>query len=192
MRRLLGTMFCAILLLVLAACAQTPTPQPPTETPAPATDTPAAETPTPETPPAETPAPTGDVVAMLAAMDQFGALSQALEDADLVEKLKSDGPYTLLAPTDAAFAEVEGELLDDPDLLLDILLYHVVEGTLPMAEAVAQGVATSLLGDELTFAADGQAMTVNEVVVVTADVAADNGVVHVVETVLMPPSLGAE
>lgn len=187
MRRSLSILYLAAVLLLLAACrpTPTPTPQPSTATPVPPTATAVPIEPTPESPTV-----TGDLLDVLDATGQHALLVQAIEDADLTEKLQSEGPYTLFAPTDAAFAAEDAVLLDDPDLLFDILLYHVVEQALSADEAAAQGSVTSLLGDELTLSADGDRVRVNDAVVSQADVIAENGVVHTVDVVLIPPSLG--
>ena len=187
MNRLLSILCLAVILLAVVACRPTPTPAPPTAAPATPTAALEPDEPTPD----ETPAGAeGDVLAVLASTGEHGGLIQALEDADLIEKLSSDGPYTLFAPNDAALDAVDAALLDDPDLLFDILLYHAVEQALTAEEAIAQGAATSLLGDELTFTADGETLAVDGVPVVQADIMADNGIVHTIDAVLMPPTLG--
>ncbi len=135
--------FVAVLftLLVLVACGETstplpPTPLPPTVTPVPATDTPVAPQ---ETPMSETPAPADitNIVETIAAMDDLSALSQAIVDADLVDKLSSEGPYTLFAPTNAALEALPSDISNDPDLLFDLLLYHVVNEQISADDAAA-------------------------------------------------------
>ena len=133
-----------------------------------------------------------NIVETLAAMDDFSALSQAIVEADLVEKLSSAGPYTLFAPTDAAFAALDPDISGDPDLLFDLLLYHVVDEQITADDAAAMEMATSLLGDELQFSTEGDNLLVNGVVVVEADMETTNGVIHVIDTALIPPTLGSE
>jgi len=182
-----------VLLLLLAACGETPTPEPPTPKPPtattiPATDTPVAavETPTPA------PADAANIVERVATMDDLSTLSQAIVNADLVDKLSSDGPYTLFAPTNAAFETLDSEVADDADLLFDLLLYHVIDGELTAADAAALETATSLLGDELDFSMEGDTLLVNGASIVTDDIIASNGIIHVIDTALIPPTLGTE
>ena len=194
--------FVAVLftLLVLVACGETPTPQPPTPlpptvtsavTPAPATDTPVApqETPMPETP---GPADVTDIVETVAATDDLSSLSQAIIDADLVDKLSSDGPYTLFAPTNAALEALPSDISDDPDLLFDLLLYHAVNELINADAAATMGTAISLLGDELQFSTESGSLLINGVPIVNADIEATNGVIHLIDTALIPPTLGTD
>lgn len=180
--------FVAVLftLLLLVACGETPTPQPPT--PLPPTVAPTV-TPMPETP---EPANVTNIVETIAAMGDLSTLSQAIVDADLIDKLSSDGPYTLFAPTNAALAALPSEIAGDPDLLFDLLLYHIVDGEITAADAATTGTATSLLGDELTFSSQGDSLMVNDVPVIEADIETTNGVIHVIDSALVPPTLGAD
>ncbi len=181
-----------VLLLLLAACRETPTPEPPTPNPPtattiPVTDTPVAEVETPTPTPA--PADAANIVERVATMDNLSTLSQAIVEADLVEKLSSDGPYTLFAPTNAAFDALDSQVAEDADLLFDLLLYHVVEGALTAGEIAEMGTATSLLGDELTFSTEGEALTINGTGVISAEIETPNGVIHVIDSALIPPTL---
>ncbi len=181
------------LLLLLAACRETPTPAPPTLVPptataVPVTDTPVAATETPTPAPADA----ATIVERVATMDDLSTLSQAIVEADLVDKLSSEGPYTLFAPTNAAFDGLDSEITDDADLLFDLLLYHVVEGALTAEDIADMETATSLLGDDLTFSMEGETLTINGVGVVSAEIETPNGVIHVIDSALIPPTLGMD
>ena len=120
------------------------------------------------------------------------SLVAALTQAELVATLQGDGPFTVFAPTDDAFAAAGIDLaaLDNEEgkaTLTDILLYHVVSGAVP-SSAVTDGMsATAVNGDDLSFAV-GEGVMVNDANVVLADVPASNGVIHVIDKVLMPPA----
>ncbi|NBC29158.1 MAG: fasciclin domain-containing protein [Spirochaetes bacterium] len=121
---------------------------------------------------------------------RFTTLVAALEAADLAETLQGDGPFTVFAPTDDAFAALpEGTveaLLDDIPTLTDILLYHVVDGQVPSSAVVELSSANTLLGQPVVVnASDG--VRINNAEVIIPDVEASNGVIHVVDSVLTPP-----
>lgn len=151
-----------------------------------------------ETPAADE-ASAGTIVDVAVADGRFTTLVAAVEAADLADTLSGDGPYTVFAPTDDAFdALPEGTLdglLADPEALAGILTYHVVAGEVPAADVVeldGQEVetvngATLTVGvtDEGVTLTDGQGNVVN---VVVTDVMADNGVIHVIDAVLLPAS----
>jgi transforming growth factor-beta-induced protein len=135
----------------------------------------------------------GTIPEVAASAGSFTTLLAAVEAAGLSETLSGEGPFTVFAPTDEAFAaaiEALGttpeELLANPDLA-DILTYHVVPGQVMAADIVAGDVAT-VNGANVTLAVDGGTVTVNDATVVTADVAASNGVIHVIDAVLLPPA----
>jgi uncharacterized surface protein with fasciclin (FAS1) repeats len=130
-----------------------------------------------------------DIVDTAAAAGQFRTLVAALEKADLVDTLKGAGPYTVFAPTDEAFAKLpkgalEG-LLNDKEKLTSVLTYHVVPGK-AMAADVKPGKAKTVQGESLTVATKNGAVTVNDARVIKTDIAASNGVIHVVDSVLLP------
>ena len=130
-----------------------------------------------------------DIVDTAAAAGQFKTLVTALEKADLVDTLKGAGPYTVFAPTDEAFAKLpkgalEG-LLKDKEKLTAVLTYHVIPGKV-MAADVKPGKAKTVQGQSLTVAAKNDAVMVNDARVIKTDIAASNGVIHVVDSVLMP------
>ena len=129
-----------------------------------------------------------DIVDTAVAAGSFKTLATALQAAGLVDTLKGKGPFTVFAPTDEAFAKVPkadlDALLKDKAKLTAVLTYHVVPGKV-MAKDVKAGAVKTVQGGNLTVATTG-GVTVNGAKVVKADVAADNGVIHVIDTVLMP------
>ena len=136
--------------------------------------------------------PAMDIAMTAQATTIHNSLVAALAQAELVTTLQGDGPFTVFAPTDDAFADAGIDLaaLDNEEgkaLLTDILLYHVVSGEVP-SSAVTDGlVAGAVNGDDLTFTT-GDGVMVNDANVVLADVPASNGVIHVIDKVLMPPT----
>jgi uncharacterized surface protein with fasciclin (FAS1) repeats len=136
-----------------------------------------------------------DIVATAISAGQFNTLVAAVKAAGLVGALQGKGPFTVFAPTDAAFAKlpagtVEG-LLKDPKALANILLYHVVSGEVKAA-AVKDGMsAKTLQGSPVTFkVVDGKPM-INDANIVATDVMASNGVIHVIDSVILPPAPAA-
>ncbi len=135
--------------------------------------------------------PAGTIVDVAANDDRFSTLVTAVEAAGLVEILSGDGPFTLFAPTDAAFdtlpeGALEG-LLADPEALADVLTYHVVPASVPAAEVTNLSNAETVQGQPLVIGSAG-GVTINGANVVETDVEASNGVVHVTDAVLLPPS----
>ncbi len=124
------------------------------------------------------------------ATGDFSALVGAVVEAGLVDDLKSLGSVTLFAPNDAAFAALPQSVLDaielDPALLVDVLLYHAVPDTLFAADVLSQAGATTLLGEDLAFSTDGVGVFINDSQVIGANRAVANGVIHVVDSVLLP------
>jgi uncharacterized surface protein with fasciclin (FAS1) repeats/plastocyanin len=119
------------------------------------------------------------------------SLVAALVQAELVATLEGDGPFTVFAPTDDAFTEagIDLEALDNEEgktTLTDILLYHVYSGSVASSEVTDGMIATMANGDNVTFTV-GDTVMVNDATVVTADVMASNGIIHVIDKVLMPP-----
>ena len=121
---------------------------------------------------------------------QFKTLAAALVAADLVDVLKTGGPFTVFAPTNDAFKAVPAATMDDlakhPEKLKAVLSYHVVMGMTPAA-AVKTGNVKSLEGSTLALGKAGDFVTVESGAVVTADLKASNGVIHTIDTVLLPP-----
>ena len=129
-----------------------------------------------------------DIVDTAVAAGNFNTLVVALKAADLVPTLKSKGPFTVFAPTDEAFAKIPkadlDALLKDKAKLKAVLTYHVVSGTVMSTDLKAGDVKT-VQGSNVMVGTMGGAM-VNDAKVVAADVAADNGVIHAIDTVMMP------
>ncbi|MEY3805593.1 MAG: hypothetical protein RIR69_405 [Actinomycetota bacterium] len=135
----------------------------------------------------------GTIVDVASANDDFSTLVTALGAADLVETLQGDGPFTVFAPTNAAFEALPAGLVDklllpeNKDVLVAILTYHVVAGEVMAADVTAGDVA-SVQGENITVTTDG-GVKVNDANVVTTDVEASNGVIHVIDAVIVPPSI---
>lgn len=130
-----------------------------------------------------------DIVDTAVNAGSFTTLAAALKAADLVTTLKGKGPFTVFAPTDEAFAKlpagtVDGLLKDLPKLK-EILTYHVVSGKVMAADVVKLKSATTVQGSDVKIDAS-HGVKINESTVSTPDVAADNGVIHIIDTVLMP------
>lgn len=137
-------------------------------------------------------AETKDIVDVAADNGSFNTLVTAIKAADLVDTLKGDGPFTVFAPTDEAFAKLpEGTVEDllkpeNKEKLVAILTYHVVPSKVMSSDiAGKKTMAKTVEGDELTVDATS-GVKVDEATVTTADVGASNGVIHVIDTVLMP------
>ncbi|HSM05334.1 MAG TPA: fasciclin domain-containing protein [Longimicrobiales bacterium] len=134
-----------------------------------------------------------DIVDVAVENGNFTTLAAALEAAGLIETLKGDGPFTVFAPTDEAFAKLPAgtveALLQDKERLTQILTYHVVPGEVMASQVVGLDEAETVNGAALriTTTADG-AVKINDATVTSADVRASNGVIHVVDTVILPPS----
>lgn len=129
------------------------------------------------------------IVDVAVANGNFKTLVAAVKAAGLAETLSSPGPFTVFAPTDAAFAKLPAgtvdALLKDIPKLKAILTYHVVSGAV-MAKDVKTGMVPTVNGQSLDVKADAMGVTVNGAKVTTADVKASNGVIHVIDTVLLP------
>lgn len=130
-----------------------------------------------------------DIVDTAVSAGQFNTLVKAVQAAGLVDTLKGKGPFTVFAPTDAAFAKLPAGTLDallaDKQKLAQVLTYHVVPGKVTAAD-VKPGTVQTVQGQFLSLQADGSGVMVNSAKVVKADVMADNGVIHVIDTVVLP------
>jgi uncharacterized surface protein with fasciclin (FAS1) repeats len=137
-----------------------------------------------------TTAATGDIVETATAAGSFTTLAKALEAAGLVETLKGEGPFTVFAPTDEAFAKLpEGTLqalLQDKEKLTAVLTYHVVPGEVTSSQVARLTSARTVNGQELSIAASGGTVKVGSATVTQADVPASNGVIHDIDNVLLP------
>lgn len=134
-----------------------------------------------------------DIVDTAAKAGQFNTLAAALKSAGLIETLKGSGPFTVFAPTDAAFAKLPAGTVENllkPEnkaKLVQILTYHVVPGKIMSASLAGKKTdAKTVEGDDLSIDATMDGVTVNGAKVVSADVAADNGVIHVIDAVVIP------
>ena len=139
-------------------------------------------------------APAKTIVQVATEAGTFKTLTAALQAAGLVETLQGSGPFTVFAPTDAAFAKLPAgtveALLKDKEKLTAILTYHVVGGKVMAGDIVKANGATpkTVNGASLDVKVQGGTVKVNDATVTTADIAASNGVIHVVDTVLLPPA----
>jgi uncharacterized surface protein with fasciclin (FAS1) repeats len=138
------------------------------------------------------PSPTGDTIAAVAGgLEGFATLLKAAEAAGLTDDLAAAGPFTIFAPTDDAFAKLPAGTLDallaDEAALQNVLLYHVILNRYTAAELAAAGIETAAQGNLLVFTTLGDTVRVNGVPLAQADVEASNGIVHVIDTVLLPP-----
>lgn len=130
-----------------------------------------------------------DIIDTAVKAGSFGTLVAAIKAANLVDTLKGAGPFTVFAPTDEAFAKLPAgtvdALLKDVPKLTKILTYHVVSGKVMAADVVKLKSATTVEGTDVKIDAS-KGVKINDATVVTPDVAADNGVIHVIDTVLIP------
>ncbi len=174
-----------VVALALSACAPAvtqaadPTPQP---TAVPPTAVPTIEpTQAPQT-----------IVDIAVADGRFTTLVAAVQAAGLAETLSGPGPFTVFAPTDDAFAKLPAgtveSLLADPEALSNILLYHVVAGKVMAADVVGLDYAMSVQGSPINITVEGDKVLVNDAQVVITDIEASNGVIHVIDTVILPPA----
>ena len=138
---------------------------------------------------ATTPAP-ATITDTAARTPQLSTLTRLINDAGLADTLRGAGPYTVFAPSDEAFkavpAKTMAELAANKELLKSVLSYHVLAGKVTAADA-KNGNLKSVQGANLAVAKAGSFVTVEDAVVIQADVAATNGVVHIIDKVLMPP-----
>jgi uncharacterized surface protein with fasciclin (FAS1) repeats len=144
------------------------------------------------TPPRAVSPATKDIVDTAVAAGSFTTLAKALTAADLIDTLKGKGPFTVFAPTDAAFAKLPAGTLESllkPEnkaKLQRILTYHVVAGKVMAADVVKMRSAKAVSGDTITVAARGGSVTVDNATVVKTDILATNGVIHVIDAVILP------
>ena len=188
MKRTLLLSVAAFALVVSACSAASATPAP--ATPAPATPAPATAAPATAAPSA---AAMGDIVDTAAGAGTFKTLLAAATAAGLVDTLKGAGPFTVFAPTDEAFAKLPAgtveALLKDPEALKQILLYHVVSGKVMADKVVGMTSADSVAGPAIKISVKHGTVYLNDSAkVVTTDIGTSNGVIHVIDSVILPPA----
>jgi uncharacterized surface protein with fasciclin (FAS1) repeats len=131
-----------------------------------------------------------DIVDTAIAAGNFETLVSAIEAADLVDTLKGEGPFTVFAPDDAAFAKIPAEDLDaliaNKTALTEVLTYHVVPGKIMSADLEDGMALTTLEGENLTIKIEAAGVMVDNANVTATDIEASNGVIHIIDTVLMP------
>ena len=133
-----------------------------------------------------------DIVDTAVSAGQFNTLAAALEAGGLIETLKGDGPFTVFAPTDEAFAKLPAGTVEtllkpeNKDQLVSILTYHVVSGKVKAADVVKLDTAKTVNGTDVAIKVKGDAVMVDNATVVATDIAASNGIIHVIDTVILP------
>jgi uncharacterized surface protein with fasciclin (FAS1) repeats len=136
--------------------------------------------------------PSKDIVDTAVAAGSFKTLAAALQAAGLVDTLKGDGPFTVFAPTDAAFAKLPAGTVDDllkpenKEKLVAILTYHVVPGKVTAAQVMKINSAKTVNGESVAISVNGGTVMVDSAKVTKADIMCSNGVIHVIDSVLMP------
>jgi uncharacterized surface protein with fasciclin (FAS1) repeats len=132
----------------------------------------------------------GDIVETAQAAGSFNTLLEAAQAAGLVDVLKGEGPYTVFAPTDEAFAQIPeadlNALLADEEALRSVLLYHVVPGRVLASQVVELDSAETAQGGVVTIEVEDGVVRVDEARVVSTDIQASNGIIHVIDRVLLP------
>lgn len=138
--------------------------------------------------------PSKDIVDTAIAAGSFKTLAMALQAAGLVDTLKGAGPFTVFAPTDEAFAKLPAGTVENllkPEnkaKLQAILTYHVVSGKVPASKVVTMNSATTVQGSALRISTKNGTVSVNDATVVKADIEASNGIIHVIDSVVLPPA----
>lgn len=135
---------------------------------------------------------TDDIIDTAVAAGSFGTLATAIKTAGLVEALKGEGPFTVFAPTDEAFAALPAGTVEsllkpeNREKLTSILTYHVVQGRVYADQAIEAGKAKTLQGDKITITVGDDGVMINDATVISADLDTSNGVIHVIDSVLLP------
>jgi uncharacterized surface protein with fasciclin (FAS1) repeats len=133
-----------------------------------------------------------DIVDTAVAAGQFNTLAKALQAAGLVDTLKGKGPFTVFAPTDEAFAKLPAGTVEDllkpenKEKLVSILTYHVVPGAVSSKKVSTMKSAKTVNGKDVSISAEGGTVKINDAKVIKTDIKASNGVIHVIDSVLMP------
>lgn len=140
--------------------------------------------------PADAHAQDGDIVAVAQAAGGFETLLAAATAADLVATLQGEGPFTVFAPTDEAFAKIPQEqlqaLLENKEALQKVLLYHVVPGRVEASQVVNLSSAETAAGQNVSIMVENGSVKVDDANVVATDIQASNGVIHVIDRVILP------
>lgn len=140
--------------------------------------------------PAPVQAQDGDIVAVARSAGSFETLLAAAAEADLVSTLQGPGPFTVFAPTDEAFARIPEDqlsaLLQDKEALRQVLLYHVVPGEVASSEVIGLEAAETAAGLSLTISVQDGSVKVDDATVVATDIEASNGIIHVIDRVILP------
>lgn len=135
-----------------------------------------------------------DIVDIAAGSNQFSTLVAAVKAADLVDVLKSDGPFTVFAPTDEAFAKIPKATLDNlllpenKDKLIEILTYHVVPGKVLAKDVIKLVAAETVQGSKVMVTTNHGMVMIDNATIVKTDIKANNGVIHVIDSVILPTS----
>ena len=151
-----------------------------------------APTPQPEPTQASAPkdVPASTIVDIAVEDGRFGTLVTALQAAGLVDTLSGEGPFTVFAPTDDAFAAlpdgVVAGLLEDVPALTDVLTYHVVSGSVLAEQVIGLTSATTLQGEDVTVAVNNGSVMIDDANVIITDIIGSNGVIHVIDAVILP------
>jgi len=134
-----------------------------------------------------------DIVDTAIQNGNFTTLVTALTEAELVDTLKSPGPFTVFAPTDAAFDKVDSttltNLLADKPNLTKVLKYHVVSGKYLAADVLGMSTLTSVEGSDLAITVSGSTVQIDGATITTTDIECSNGVIHVIDSVMIPPTV---
>jgi len=133
-----------------------------------------------------------DIVDTAISAGQFKTLVKLVQEAELVDALRGEGPFTVFAPTDEAFAKLPKSrvdaLLKDKQALRQVLLYHVVQGKVMSSDVVKIRSAKTLQGQDIRIRVRNNTVRINDAKVVKADIVCTNGVIHVIDKVILPPN----
>ena len=133
-----------------------------------------------------------DIVDTAVGAGQFNTLVKLVQEADLVDALRGEGPFTVFAPTDEAFAKLPKSqvdaLLKDKEALRRVLLYHVVQGKVMASDVTKMRSAKTLQGQNINIRVRNNVVRINDAKVIKADIVCTNGVIHVIDKVILPPN----
>ena len=133
-----------------------------------------------------------DIVDTAVGAGQFNTLVKLVQEADLVDALRGEGPFTVFAPTDEAFAKLPKKqvdaLLKDKEALRQVLLYHVVQGKVMASDVTKMRSAKTLQGQNINIRVRNNVVRINDAKVIKADIVCSNGVIHVIDKVILPPN----